>query len=142
MKTNPSMIAHNIQPVLSEFSEVAAAYLFGSAATGKMTAESDIDIAILLDESSPRSKHSTLLKSLFSPLCRALRADVHLLFLNDASYLTRAQVLSKGKLLYTKDHKQLALFRMKSLLLYAEFAPYLEMTRRGLQNKIRRNHGR
>lgn len=140
MKT-ASEIANNIQPVLSGCSEIVAAYLFGSAVSGKLRPESDIDIALLLNEPISNLDRKALLKNIFPALCRALRADVHILILNDASYLARAQVFNKGYLLYAKDRKQLALFRMKSISLFAEFAPYMEMTRNGLQNKMRNTHG-
>jgi len=139
MTIDPAVIAQSVQPVLSGCSDVIAAYLFGSAVSGTVRPDSDIDIAVLLSEPGSRSERKETLQSLFSPLCRALRADVHLLFLNDASYLARAQVFSKGKLFYIRDHEQLALFRMKSLSLFTDFAPTMEMTRKGLQKKMRRS---
>ena len=141
MQTDPSEMASKIQPVLAGHGYVVAAYLFGSVATGSSRPESDLDIALLLGEPVNRLDRKSLLHNLVPPLCRALRVDVHLLFLNDASYLARAQVFSKGQLLYMKDHEQLALFRMKSLSLFAEFATTMEMTRKGLQEKLRRSHG-
>ena len=139
MTIDPAVIAQSVQPVLSGCSDVIAAYLFGSAVSGTVRPDSDIDIAVLLYETGSRSERKETLQSLFSPLSRALRADVHLLFLNDASYLARAQVFSKGKLLYIRDHEKLALFRMKSLSLFIDFAPTMEMTRKGLQKKMRRS---
>ena len=142
MQTDPSEMASKIQPVLTGHGSIVAAYLFGSVATGSSRPESDLDIALLLEEPVSRLDRKSLLQNLYPPLCRALRADVHLLFLNDASYLARTQVFSKGKLLYSRDQEQLALFRMKSLSLFADFATTMEMTRKGLQEKLRRSHGR
>lgn len=135
------MIKEKVAPVLSGCGDVVAAYLFGSAATGRMRPGSDIDIALLLAETGNVPDRKTLLDRLLPLLCRALRGDVHLLFLNDASYLARAQVFRKGELLYVRDHQQLAMFRMKSTVLLAEFAPYARMTRRGLQNRLVKTHG-
>jgi predicted nucleotidyltransferase len=45
----PSEIARQVQPVLAQRIEISAAYLFGSAAKGRMQPDSDIDIALLLD---------------------------------------------------------------------------------------------
>jgi len=141
MKSTPSSIAQAIQPVFSAFDEVVAAYLFGSAVKGLRRPDSDIDIAVLLDEEQGLIDRKALQERLLPSLCRALRGDVHLLILNDASYLARAQVLSKGELLYVRDPAQLARFRMTSYALYAEFAPYMEMTRKGFRERTRSPHG-
>jgi len=141
MESTPSSIADTISPVLSGFHEVVAAYLFGSAATCGRRPDSDMDIAVLLDEEVGLIDRKALQERLLPPLCRALRDDVHLLVLNDASYLARAQVFGKGELLYVRDPGQLARFRMTSYALYAEFAPYLEMTRKGFRDKTRSPHG-
>jgi predicted nucleotidyltransferase len=141
MESTPSSIAAKIRPVLSGCEEIVAAYLFGSAVSDRRRPDSDIDIAVLLDEEVSNTDRKALQESLLPPLCRALRDDVHLLVLNDASYLARSQVFSKGEPLYIRDYKLLALFRMKSFALYAEFAPYLQMTREGLRRRTRRGHG-
>ena len=103
---------------------------------------SDVDIAVLLEEGGAPPDRKTLLEALLSPLCRALRADVHLLFLNDASYLARTEVFTRGILLYARDHRQLKLFRMKSAVLFAEFSPVMQRTRKGVQDRMRRRDGR
>lgn len=141
MECTPSSIAAKIRPYLSGCEEVVAAYIFGSAASDKRRPDSDMDIAVLLNEEGSPIDRKALREHLLPPLCRALRDDVHLLVLNDASYLTRAQVFSKGELLYARDESQLARFRMKSYALFAEFAPYLQMTREGLRRRTRRAHG-
>jgi len=137
----PAVIRKNVQPVLAGCDAIVAAYLFGSAAADRPRPGSDIDIAILLTEARNVPDRKTLLDRLLPPLCRALRGDVHLLFLNGASYVVRAQVFRKGELLYVRDHRELAVFRMKSTALIADFAPYAQMTRRGLQNRLRKAHG-
>lgn len=142
LTTKTQKIAQSVEPVLAADTDVVAAYLFGSAATGRQRPGSDIDIALLLASGRPLPDRKALLGRLLPPMCRALRADVHLLILNDASFPAQAQVLKKGRLLYVGDRKQLALFRMKSLAMIADFAPYLQMTQKGLQNRLRNAHGR
>ncbi|WP_158269827.1 nucleotidyltransferase domain-containing protein [Desulfonatronum sp. SC1] len=126
-----------LQPVLAQESEIIAAYLFGSAAKGHMRAGSDVDVAIVLDGHGPRTDRKRLFDRLLPVLCRAVRHDVHLIILNDASYLLRAQVVHDGRLIHVADPEKLAWFRMISTALYAEFSPILEMTRAGLQRKLR-----
>jgi|GEM_PF-1568878 len=140
MKLGFSQLAERTQPVFSGCSRIVAAYLFGSAASERMRPGSDVDIAVLLEEGDPDRDRKALLETLLSPLSRMLRADVHLLILNEASYAARTEVFTKGELLYAKDPRQMALFRMKSAAFYAEFAPLMQKTRKGFQARLRRCH--
>jgi uncharacterized protein len=125
-----------LQPVLARESEIIAAYLFGSAAKRQMRVGSDVDVAVILDGHGPRTDRKRLFDRLLPLLCRAVRHDVHLAILNDASYLLRVQVVHNGRLIHVADREKLAWFRMISTALYAEFSPILEMTRSGLQRKL------
>lgn len=100
-----------------------------------------MDIAVLLEEGEIAQDRKALLEALLSPLSRVLRADVDLLILNDASYMARNEVFTKGKRIYTKDERLAALFRMKSAALYADFAPVMQKTRKGFQDRLRGSHG-
>jgi len=133
----PDDLVALLQPVLARENEIVGAYLFGSAAKGRMRAGSDVDVAIILDGHEPRPDRKGLFDRLLPLLCRAVRHDVHLIILNDASYLLRAQVVHDGRLIHVADPEKLAWFRMISTALYAEFSPILEMTRAGLQRKLR-----
>ncbi len=141
MRPAPADIAGRVRPVLTENRQVVAAYLFGSAAAGRLRPGSDMDIAVLLDEASGEIDRKMQLERLLPPLCRALRHDVHLVFLNQASYLLRAQVIDKGMLIYVSDKEQLALFRMKSLVLYAEFAPHMRMFQKSMKARMSKPDG-
>jgi predicted nucleotidyltransferase len=137
----PSEIARQVQPVLAQRIEISAAYLFGSAAKGRMQPDSDIDIALLLDRQPQALTRKALLDSLLPVLGRILRREVHLLFLNNASYLTRAQVFNHGELLYVRDRQELVRFRMISTAMLADFMPCLRMTQQGLEKRLRHSHG-
>ena len=139
--TENQIIAKIIHPVLNECRDIVAAYVFGSVATGSQRPGSDIDIAVLLAEGPACRNRKALLDRLLPPLSRALRSDAHILFLNDASCVVLAQVLRKGQLIYVRDRRQLVEFRMKSISMIADFAPYVEMTRKGLQKRLRDAHG-
>lgn len=141
MRFASSSVAAKIRPALTDCEEIVAAYLFGSVASGCMRPDSDIDIALLLDQEATPFDPKKVHERLTSSLSRVLRGDVHLLILNDASYLARTQVFSKGELLYVRDRGQLARFRMTSFALFAEFAPYLHKTREAFQERTRRYHG-
>ncbi len=131
-----------LHPLLAAEPSLAAAYLFGSRVAGRARAESDIDLALLLDPASPRPDRKALLERWLAPLSRALRGDVHLLILNDASLVARMQVLRTGHLVYVGDGRILAEFRMYTLSDYLDFAPYLRRSRRGLFERLEKACGR
>lgn len=134
--------AEKAHAVFSGCGRVVAAYLFGSAASGRMRPGSDVDIAVLLDELASGRERKALMEELHAPLCRLFRADVHLLFLNDAPYAVRMEVFVKGRALYVADQAKTSLFRTTSTVLFAEFAPLMRKTRQAFQDRIRSEHGR
>jgi len=63
------------------------------------------------------------------------------LMMPPASCLVQAQVFRKGEILYVRDQRQLAEFRMKSMAMIADFTPYAMMIQRGLKNRMGNAHG-
>ena len=123
---------------------VVAAYLFGSVVSGRQRPGSDIDVALLIDREQFRAAsfdRKQLYDALLPELCRAVRGDVHLLILNDASLLAQVQVFEKGRLFYESDSQQLAEFRSSSISQYADFSYVMEKTRDGFQNRLRCTSG-
>jgi predicted nucleotidyltransferase len=134
-------IIDNAAPVLAADKDIVAAYLFGSVARGREREGSDVDIAILLDERQGKPDRKAILDRLLPALGRALRKDVHLLILNDASYLARMEVFAKGRLICVRDERELAVFRMVSFSLFAEFAPWLRSMQQKLKQRLVQGHG-
>jgi predicted nucleotidyltransferase len=134
-------ISRKISPYFERESRVTAAYLFGSFARGSQRPNSDVDIAILLDESHGKIDRKNLYDRLLPQLGRLLRQDVHILILNDASYLARIEALSRGRLLHVKDDEALARFRMVSFALFADYAPYLRELQQKLRRRLMDGHG-
>ncbi len=115
---------------------IVAVFLFGSVLRGRNRAGSDLDLALLLDERTGRVDRKILLDRLIPALGRLLRQDIHLLFLNDASYVTRMEAMLRGKLIHCKDKIALAEFRMVSLVFFADFAPCLRRQERNLRRRL------
>jgi len=115
---------------------ILAAYLFGSFARNRQRPESDVDIAVLLDEHSGKIDRSGLFARLHKDLGRRLRKDVHILVLNDASLLARIEAVFKGLCVHVKDEEALARFKMLTLSLFADFAPYLDQLNRRLKQRL------
>ena len=99
-----------IEPVIQSFfarrGGVCLVFLFGSAAAGRLTPESDVDVAVLFVEKPDPHR----LNSLREDLGAALKRDADLVVLNEASPILRMQVLKHGKLLYSSASAQYSRF--------------------------------
>ena len=117
--------------------EIVACYLFGSRAVGKERAESDVDIAFLLDKSIPVDAYSDLKMTYYSGLERILRLDIHPLIMNDAGEVVLGQVFGKGEVVYQQNPEALRSFRRRKLPLIAEFSYYIDLQ----LNRMRTRYG-
>ena len=90
--------------------------LFGSAAKGKLRCDSDIDLAILSDQTYEDYDLFMIAQGLADRLDR----DVDLVHLNKATTVFQAHVISTGKVLYCADELKRALFYMLTLKKYAQ----------------------
>ena len=93
-----------IRSLLSEQSEVAAAYLYGSTARGSATPLSDLDLAILPVEGLDESRRARLQREMagrLGALAGALPVDVR--FFDELPLAVRGRVLYEGALVVDRD---------------------------------------
>jgi predicted nucleotidyltransferase len=90
-------------------------YLFGSAAAGRLRAESDIDIAFLATAESRALRVFDAAQA----AAVALHRDVDLVDLSEASTVMRAQVVGNGRRILVVDEYQANLFEAHALSDYA-----------------------
>lgn len=88
-----------VDKLCASLPDVVAVYLFGSAASGKMHPESDIDMAVLAD--SPID--SERLWRLAQDISAILNIEVDLVDLRLASTVMRMQIVESGKRVYCCD---------------------------------------
>ncbi|GMR00376.1 MAG: hypothetical protein BMS9Abin18_1220 [Zetaproteobacteria bacterium] len=88
-----------VEKICASLPDVMAVYLFGSAASGKMHPESDIDMAVLAD--SPIDPEH--LWKLAQDIAVMLGVEVVLIDLRQASTVMRMQVVEGGKRLSCRD---------------------------------------
>ena len=93
-----------ISIVLNKYEGIAAAYLFGSQASGNATSQSDIDIAVLF---SPETSHqaATLRFKLYADLSKALqRNDIDLVILNTSrNTMLQEDIVRNGRIIIDRD---------------------------------------
>lgn len=134
-------LREKLLPLLRRREEVIAAYLFGSTVTGKTHAESDIDVALLVDEGQYKKLDRAVpygyKARMISNLARLLGTDkVDLVILNEAPPLLANEVISKGRLLFCRDDRARLRFEVRAKLRYADTAPLRELKRSYLYKRI------
>ena len=118
-----------VEGIRSAIPDVVAIYLFGSAASGELRPDSDIDLAVLL--ATPLT--ASHLWSLAQSLAVSAERDVDLIDLQSASTVMRAQVISTGKRLYCANEPLCGEFEDR---VYSEYV-HLNEERRHILNDIR-----
>ncbi len=102
--------------------EIRLAYLFGSQATGKTNAMSDVDVAVLIDptafEGSAPYGYKAHLGTALMQLLKTNRVDV--VILNDAGYFLRHRVLAQGKNIFAKSELERVRFEADTMSRYPD----------------------
>jgi predicted nucleotidyltransferase len=121
-----------IKEYLQKEEDIAAVYLYGSAAVGRDQAKSDIDIALLYKQGMEPDVNKRL--QITDHLTSALKKEVDLLILNRASPIIRMQVLKKGMKLLERDRKEVNRFFVQTINEYSD----LKITRSVIEKNISR----
>ncbi|MHC4874101.1 MAG: type VII toxin-antitoxin system MntA family adenylyltransferase antitoxin [Planctomycetota bacterium] len=115
LEKNAENIAAAVK-ILQDKEYIAGAYIHGSALTENFRGDSDIDIAVIPD---PAAEIATIEKlELTADLSSVLGREVHLGILSTNQLIFSKQVLTSGKLLFTKNNFQTDIFRCTALSMY------------------------
>jgi predicted nucleotidyltransferase len=110
--------------------EIAAAMLFGSAATDTTHPESDIDIAVLVDGLPGEADLMRLATTYTIALEDLLNKPVDIVMLNTASPLLRYQIFKKGKLVFARDPMRVQRFIGDAIVEYLDEIVLIERLQR------------
>jgi predicted nucleotidyltransferase len=129
-------ITKKLQKYFTTKHEIYSAYLYGSVVEKKQRKDSDIDIALFINEKKIENPLFYRM-NLSTDLMELLKGKVDLVILNFANLLLRAQVFEKGQLIYEKDENKRALFQAYSMGLYYDYKRYFEFHSKHLNKKIK-----
>lgn len=117
MDATKGKILNKVRQYFSKRPEIKVSYLFGSRSYGKGTKLSDIDIAILIDESQARKDHPYGYKAkVLTDLIKMLNTDnVDLVILNQAPSLLKHRVIYYGELIFSRDERERINFQVKTI---------------------------
>jgi predicted nucleotidyltransferase len=97
---------------------ITAAYLLGSAVTGRLRDDSDIDVAVLPSRGAVFSVQDRL--DLGIRLESILGREVDVGVLSTANLVYAKEAVARGRLFFERDHAVTARFAMSVLSMYAE----------------------
>lgn len=111
-------IAAIVAIIRRDFPSAQAVYVFGSYAQGTPTADSDVDIAVLLPVEIARAAGDLRLSDTALALYKCLRRDVDLVNLRLVSTVFQNQIIHTGRLIYSGDERARQEFEMLTLSFY------------------------
>jgi predicted nucleotidyltransferase len=121
---NAETLQRAVASAAESLPEIQAAFLFGSQASGRARADSDIDVAILIDRDSAGVDARGQLRRVIAALAAHLAADrLDVVILNDAPPALAFQVLKGGKLAFERDRTALHRFRVRTYARHSDFEP-------------------
>ena len=118
---------------LSRYPEIAATYLFGSAARGELRAESDVDLGLVLrDRRTVARDCYRMLGDLANRLEGAVGGRaLDLVVLDAQGPIFRHRVVSSGRMIYEADLDRRIDFESETYSLYFDFLPTYELATAG-----------
>jgi uncharacterized protein len=121
-----------------ERDEVAALYLFGSSAKKRKTKESDIDIAVLIDESGVKKTDLERFKKEYYKASPGFSlGPVDIVILNTAPPFLKYQVLKKGRILFEKERNLRVRFTEKAITEYLDYKPIQDIYLKAVARRFR-----
>lgn len=121
----PAVDAQGLFTYLEAQPDVVAAYVFGSHAEGRAHSESDVDIAVLLQENDDVDLFDRRLR-LMSEVEDFATSEVDLVVLNTAPPLLQHQILKHGRLIFERDRTARVEFTVRAMQRYADLQPMFE----------------
>ena len=133
-------IRESLQALSRDHREITAIYLFGSTATGKAGPLSDVDVAVLLDESRLKPERGFGLQAaLISDAMHACRRlDVDVVLLNYATPLLAYEVVREGKVLFERNRDARVAFEARAVGHYLDLKPFYQVQRSYLKRQLLR----
>jgi len=117
--------------VFAWYPDIQAVYLFGSSASGRTHAESDLDLAILSSPSLAARKLDIL-----TDLARQGICNVDLIFLERADIVLRYEAVRLNRLVYAAPSFDRGELYSNVVRQYLDFLPYLEVQRQAYKRKV------
>jgi predicted nucleotidyltransferase len=121
-----------LKTVFKRYPAIQAVYLFGSSASGRAHAESDLDLAVFADENNLCGRKLDIL----TELAKNGFCNVDLIFLPSDDIVLQHEAVRLNRIVYQRpDFDAASLF---SLIVrrYLDFLPYLKVQREAYKQRV------
>ncbi|MGO8822881.1 MAG: type VII toxin-antitoxin system MntA family adenylyltransferase antitoxin [Desulfomonilaceae bacterium] len=132
MARKPFPELNALDPVFQKYPEIQAVYVFGSVATGKVKAGSDLDLGIVPKTPSLHERKLDIL----TDLARLGFCEVDLVFLDVKDIVLRFEIVKHNKVIYQTSDFDKGEYYSRILRQYFDFLPYLKVQREALKRRI------
>jgi len=136
----PPVPREALAALLGAEDDVEVAALFGSAATGAMTARSDVDVYLRLVPGAKWSLAREL--SLASDVSELVGREIDLVVEDPAhtSVLLRREVARTGELLFEREPGAWTTLKAEAIIAYVDLAPHLTRCAEGVSRALAQTH--
>lgn len=117
--------------------DVVVAYHFGSTATDRARPDSDVDIAILVEDAKEGETLLDRQLKIMAALDGFDNRDVQVTLLNDAAPFFAFQVIKEGKYFYERNHSERIEFFVNALKRYFDFKHILDFQNRAFVQRVK-----
>lgn len=119
-------IEEKIKKTFEKDKNILFAYVFGSQVSGRANFESDIDVAVFLDEKRVKDVFKKRLH-LIEELQAKLKKNTEVVILNEIrSIFFKFVIIKEGMLVFEGDHSQRVDFELKTMQEYYDYQPFLK----------------
>jgi len=119
--------------------EVSALYIFGSAANNKETSESDIDIAVLINDRKKGKKTcESLKKTYYSASPRFSLRTIDIVVLNTAPTFLKHRIIKTGKIVFDRNRRLRVRFVANAIIEYLDYKPIEDICLKAVAGRFRR----
>lgn len=119
-------IQSQLLPLFKQENSILFVYVFGSTAQGTTNFESDVDLAIYLDEKKARDLFKKRL-FLIEKVQSILKKSTEVVILNEIkSIFFKFVIIKEGIVIFEKDHSKRVDFELKTMQEYYDFQPFIE----------------
>ena len=127
-------IREDLTPIFAKHPTILAAYLFGSTANQTDGANSDVDVALRLNQGLSADRQLELRLELMDDVETYFKRRADIVILNNASLKMIRQVLTRGELLFARDEAAERLYAIQKQKAYFDFKYYIEKDREELKS--------
>lgn len=118
--------------IFKKYLDIQAVYLFGSAVTGRLHAESDLDLAIV-----PRPGADELPRlDILTDLARAGFCRVDLVILDTNDIVLKHEVVCHNRVIYQTEDFDRGAYFSRIVRQFLDFRPYLDVQRRAYKQRM------